>query len=131
LIDVATLTAASKQALGAHTAAIFSNDDQLAARIYDCGKVTGERFWRLPLDRSLRKSLDSNVAQLRNNSSERLGGAITAALFLQEFVPASLAWAHLDISGPCFLESAWRGRPAGATGFAVNTLVKFMTSYAP
>ena len=70
--------------------------------------------------------LESPVADLKNISGSKYGGAITAALFLAEFVPRELPWAHLDIAGPAFAEKAAPVTPQGGTGFGVATLLKFL-----
>jgi leucyl aminopeptidase len=78
--------------------------------------------WPLPLIEEYRDGLKSEVADLRN-TGPRPGGAITAGLFLKEFVPAGAAWAHLDIAGPMFKDKEWKYYEAGALGFGVKTLV--------
>jgi leucyl aminopeptidase len=85
---------------------------------------SGEPAWAMPLPEELRKGLDSPVADLANVSGGREGGMLVAGLFLREFVPAGVAWAHLDIAGPAFNESGAYGyTPKGGTGAAVRALV--------
>ncbi|MEO9223901.1 MAG: leucyl aminopeptidase, partial [Acidimicrobiales bacterium] len=86
-----------------------------------------EAMWALPLHRAYRKDLDSKVADLKNVGTSD-GGAITAALFLAEFA-GETPWAHLDIAGPAFCDSADDDHPAGGTGFAVRTLIELMTKF--
>ncbi|MBU0988157.1 MAG: leucyl aminopeptidase [Proteobacteria bacterium] len=121
MIDLATLTGACVVALGEKFAGIFSYDAQLAEAIVSSGVKTYERCWRMPLPEDYKELLKSNFADLNNVSSTRYGGAITAALFLSEFVGES-RWAHIDIAGPAYSkkESAYCG--AGGTGFGVRLL---------
>jgi leucyl aminopeptidase len=126
IIDLATLTGACAAALGSDYAGLFSNNDALAQGLIDAGQGAGENLWRLPLAKEYRKMLDSPVADLKNIGGS-FGGAITAALFLKEFV-GDLPWAHLDIAGPAFLEGASAVSPRGGSGFGVATLVNFICS---
>lgn len=126
VIDVATLTGAMVLSLGQRTAGFFATHDDLADGIAASGAAAGEPFWRMPILEHLRPSLDSNVADI-SNVGERMGGAISATLFLREFVPAGVKWAHLDIAGPAFNEGAPYGVIGkGGAGFAVRTLVEFL-----
>jgi leucyl aminopeptidase len=130
VIDVATLTGAMVLALGHRTAGFFTDDDELAASITDAADSAGEPFWRMPFLTHLRSSLDSQVADLAN-VGERMGGASVAALFLREFAPKGIRWAHLDIAGPAFNESGPYGVVGkGGAGFAVSTLVHLAESMA-
>jgi leucyl aminopeptidase len=123
ILDVATLTGAIVMALGSRTAGVFTTDDDLAEAICAAGAEAGEPFWRMPFLEHLRPSLDSQVADLAN-VGDRMGGAVVAALFLREFVPKGVRWAHLDIAGPAFNEGKPYGPvPKGGAGFAVRTLV--------
>ena len=91
--------------------------------------AAGERFWRMPLVEPERKGLESKVAD-RKNVAGRYGGAIVAALFLRDFVAGGTPWAHLDIAGPAYNESADELEvPAGGTGFAVRTLLALVRSW--
>jgi leucyl aminopeptidase len=126
IIDLATLTGACVAALGSDYAGLFSNNDALSDGLLSAGQQTGENLWRLPLAKEYRKMLDSPVADMKNIGGSS-GGAITAALFLKEFV-ADTPWAHLDIAGPAFLESASGISPRGGTGFGVATLIQFLCS---
>ena len=130
VIDVATLTGAMVLSLGQRTAGFFATHDDLADGILAASKTAGEPFWRMPILEHLRPSLDSNVADI-SNVGERMGGAISATLFLREFVPAGVKWAHLDIAGPAFNESAPYGvNGKGGAGFAVRTLLQFLSATA-
>ena len=121
LIDMATLTGACVVALGEKIAGAFSFDDKLAEDIVLSGQKTHERCWRMPMPEDYKELLKSDFADLINVSSTRYGGAITAALFLAEFV-GDTSWAHIDIAGPAYAqkESAYCG--AGGTGFGVRLL---------
>jgi len=121
LIDAATLTGACVTALGEQIAGVFSPDDNLAQQVCQSGEKTNERCWRMPLPDDYRVLLKSDFADINNMSRSRWGGAITAALFLSEFV-GNVRWAHIDIAGPAYAkkESTYCG--AGGTGFGVRLL---------
>jgi leucyl aminopeptidase len=128
LIDHATLTGACMVALGAYRAGMFANDADLLERYKRAAERCGENFWALPLDEDLKDELKSSIADLKHTGS-RLGGAITAALFLREFV-GDAKWAHLDIAGPAFLEKPQGTMPKGGTGFGVLTGLEFLRELA-
>lgn len=119
LIDVATLTGACVVALGEKIAGVFSTDDKLAKDIVRSGEKTHERCWQMPLPDDYKELLKSDLADIRNISSTRWGGAITAALFLSEFT-GDARWAHIDIAGPAFSKKATEYCGAGGTGFGVR-----------
>ena len=121
LIDVATLTGACVIALGEKIAGLFSPDDELAEKIIQSAKKTGERCWRMPLPDDYRELLKSEFADISNMSSSRWGGAITAALFLSEFIKDT-RWAHIDIAGPAYTKKETDYCGAGGTGFGVRLL---------
>ncbi len=124
LVDVATLTGACVVALGTRVSGIMSNDDELLGTIHAIATDAGEQMWPLPLPEELREKLDSPVADIAN-IGERWGGALSAGLFLKEFVGEGVRWAHLDIAGPAFNDGQPYGyTPKGGTGAAVRTLVK-------
>lgn len=124
LIDLATLTGAAVVALGDGASALFSNDDEFAARLLDAAAATGERTWRMPLFAELEKKIKGDVADIKN-SGGRSGGAITAALFLQHFTEG-LPWAHFDIAGANRQSKATALGPKGATGVGVQTLLRYL-----
>lgn len=128
LIDHATLTGACMIALGPWRAGIFTNDDELAEQYQAAAGVSGESYWRMPLDSDLRDMLRSSIADLKH-TGERSGGATTAALFLAEFVGES-RYMHLDIAGPAFQEKVHGVSPKGGSGFGVMTAVRFLESLA-
>ena len=125
LIDLATLTGACMVALGPTTAGLFTDDDDLAADLRNAGIRAGEDFWRLPLNDDLMGQLKSQIADCRN-TGERMGGAITAALFLKQFVDDRATWAHLDIAGPATSDKEEGYKARGGAGFGVRTLVGFI-----
>lgn len=126
IVDVATLTGAQVVALGARTAAVMANTDTARDQLLDAARAAGEQFWPMPLPEELRPGLDSPIADLANIGDARLGGGmLVAGLFLREFIPDAVAWAHLDIAGPAFNSGAAYGyTPRGGTGVAVRTLVR-------
>ena len=128
VVDLATLTGACHVALGDLYAGLFSNDNELAGRLVKAADRGGEKLWQLPLPEEYREMNKSDIADIKN-SGGRYGGAITAALFLQEFT-AETAWAHIDIAGP-FMTDKTRGvLVKGATGFGVRTLIRFIEGFA-
>jgi leucyl aminopeptidase len=125
LVDIATLTGAQVIALGNRVSGVMANDDAARDAVVDAATRAGEAMWPMPLPEELRKGLDSKVADLANVAAERDGGMLVAALFLREFVPDGVRWAHLDIAGPAFHEGEPYGyTPKGGTGAAVRTLVQ-------
>ncbi|MCQ2063952.1 MAG: leucyl aminopeptidase family protein [Fibrobacter sp.] len=122
IIDLATLTGAMVRALGYAVAGFFSNDDALALNVINCGEACCEKFWSMPLEEEYADALKDKFADLKNTGSD--AGAISAALFLQEFVPADTAWSHWDIAGTAFVTKKWKYTEYGATGFGVQTLVE-------
>lgn len=129
LVDIATLTGAIVRALGPSVAGILGNDPGLIRRIVRSGENQGETFWELPLVEEYRESLKTPYADLNNIAGGGLAGAITAGLFLREFVPEKTAWAHLDIAGPMFKDKEWKYYDAGAIGFGVKTLVDLVERF--
>jgi len=120
LVDMATLTGAARVALGPELAALFCNDNALAAALLAAAESEQDPMWRMPLWRPYRKMIDSKIADLNNVSESPHAGAVTAALYLQEFVEPDIPWAHLDVM-------AWNpqsrpGRPEGAEATALRAL---------
>jgi leucyl aminopeptidase len=129
LVDLATLTGACLVALGTKVAAVFATTAELDQRIREGGSRAGERYWPMPLWAEYGAPLKSDVADLKNIAT-REGGAIYAAMFLKNFVPEGVDWAHLDIAGPAWTdENASVFRPGG-TGFGVRTLWELVEEYA-
>ncbi len=123
LIDVATLTGAARVALARSMAALFTPDDKLAEQLIAAGSSEGEPLWRLPLHEEYREYLRSDVADLDNAPGKV--GAVTAALFLQEFV-GQRRWAHLDIAGPGRSDDDTGLLSIGATGYGARTLLAWL-----
>ncbi len=121
MIDLATLTGACVAALGEKIAGVFSSDKKLSDAIVTSSERTFERCWPLPMPKDYQKLLKSEFADIKNLSSSRWGGAITAALFLSEFA-GDTPWAHIDIAGPAYIEKADAYCGAGGTGFGVRLL---------
>ncbi|CAA9360486.1 MAG: Cytosol aminopeptidase PepA [uncultured Nocardioidaceae bacterium] len=130
IVDVATLTGACVIALGDRVAGILGNDEETVKSIKDAGERAGEAFWPLPITSEMTEKVRTNskVADLAQHNSERWGGTLYAAAFLQEFV-GDTTWAHLDIAGPAFNEKGPHGyTPSGGTGIGVSTLVQVAQS---
>jgi leucyl aminopeptidase len=130
LVDLATLTGASRIALGSRTAALFSDDDELAAALTRAADRAGERVWRLPLPADYVEYLSSDVADY-NHWPQFGAGAVVAALYLREFTgQARGKWAHLDMSAPSWSDRADGELGKGATGWGVRTLLRWLTELA-
>ncbi len=127
VLNAATLTGACVVALGQEIAGIITNNPKLATRVRSAGDEVGEKLWVLPNEKNYLKSLKSEVADLKNVGG-RWGGAITAGLFLEEFVDCS-SWAHLDIAGPAYPEYELPISPKGGTGFGVRTFIELASSF--
>ena len=127
LIDFATLTGAARVAVGTDMPAYFCTDRQLAASLLEQAEREQDPIWQLPLHQPYRELLDSKIADLVNSSSGGYAGAITAALFLQEFVPAGLAWTHFDLM-------AWNtrsrpGRPEGGEAMGLRAVYAYLRDW--
>ena len=124
VIDLATLTGACVVGLGMETAGVFSSNDAMRDELCESAVAADEALWPLPLVDRMRDKLSSRVADLKN-LGPRWGGAISAAIFLQNFV-GDTDWAHLDIAGPAMADSAWETINAGGTGFGVLLLADYL-----
>jgi leucyl aminopeptidase len=122
ILDIATLTGAVVRALGDSIAGVMGNNPELVRAVIQSGRNQGESYWELPLPEEYKELLKAPCADL-NNIGGPVAGALTAGLFLQEFVPQGAAWAHLDIAGPFIKEKDWKYYEAGAIGFGLKTLV--------
>jgi leucyl aminopeptidase len=122
MIDLATLTGACVIALGEKIAGVFSPDHDLAARIISSGEKTHERCWGMPMPEDYKEMMKSDFADIKNIGATRYGGAVTAALFLSEFVQTD-RWAHIDIAGPAYAKKESDYCPVGGTGFGVRLLL--------
>ena len=128
IVDLATLTGACMVALGRTIAGLMGNNDAWIEEVEDAAERAGEKVWPLPLPDEYRKKIDSEVADIKNTGGDRYGGALTAGLFLKEFV-ADVPWVHLDIAGPARSEEDDAYTPKGASGFGVRTLVELVSRY--
>jgi leucyl aminopeptidase len=127
IVDLATLTGACVAALGEEVSGVMSNHPVLESKILRAAKQAGEKMWALPLEKSYRSLIKSDVADLKNIAQSRYGGALTAGLFLEEFVDSKIPWAHLDIAGPSFAERPLnRYTPKGGTGAGVRTILALL-----
>jgi leucyl aminopeptidase len=128
-LDVATLTGAAAVALGKQVAAVFGSDSDISEQVLAAAERAGEEFWEMPLFKGYRKSLDSNIADMKNISGNRYGAAIVAALFLAEYAGDG-PWAHLDIAGPARSQETSGEFVKGASGVAVRTLIELARAVA-
>lgn len=127
ILDLATLTGAIMVALGVNHCGVFANNEKLWKGIEKSAVVTGEKVWRMPLDDSFRREMDSEFADIKNIGSGRYGGSCTAAAFLGEFIDEGRAWAHLDIAGVAMSKSKPTCPVPFASGYGVrllDTLIK-------
>jgi leucyl aminopeptidase len=127
LIDAATLTGAVGVALGMINGGAFSNDEETYQRFAEGLKTSGERFWRLPVEDEYRELIKSSIGDIKNTGG-RYGGAITAAMFIKEFVEDT-PWIHLDIAGVAWVDDAKPWQASGPTGVAVRSIVEWVRSY--
>ncbi len=124
VVDIATLTGACMIALGDQIGALYSTTDEMANGFTTASKLAGEKLWRMPLEESYLEQLKSPVADYKNTGG-RMGGSITAALFLKEFITdkEKTAWAHVDMAGP-----VWNDKTGGATGYGAQLLAEWAIS---
>jgi len=128
LVDLATLTGANAVALGARTAALYTEDDALAEALIGAATEAGERVWRMPLVEDYTEAVHSDIADL-NNSPEIGAGSVTAALYLREFTGAARGrWVHLDMSAPSWIDRDEGELTRGATGWGVRTLLRWLAA---
>ena len=126
IIDLATLTGACVVALGMDITGIFTKDSKLQKSLQDAAGKEGEKIWPLPLEDDYIPLIRGEVGDIKNTGG-RWGGAITAGLFLQEFVEPGIPWAHLDIAGPALVDAGGKPyRPPGGTGVMVRTLLRYL-----
>ncbi|NEO54547.1 MAG: leucyl aminopeptidase [Okeania sp. SIO3B5] len=126
IVDLATLTGACVVALGNDIAGLWSPNDDLAGQLAAAAESAGEKLWRMPLEDKYFEGLKAIHADMKN-TGPRPGGAITAALFLKQFVKDT-PWAHLDVAGPVWIDAENGYNNAGATGYGVRTLVNWVLS---
>jgi leucyl aminopeptidase len=128
MVDLATLTGAIVVALGKEHAGLFSNNDELAERLFNVGQTSGEKVWRMPLGEPYDRAINSTVADMKNVGDPGTGGSITAAQFLQRFVN-KYPWAHLDIAGMAWADKSHDLCSSGASGFGVRLLDQLVSTY--
>jgi leucyl aminopeptidase len=128
LIDAATLTGAVVVALAGVNAGVFANNDEIYARFEQAERRAGEKMWRMPLDEEYRELIRSGIADIKNTGG-RYGGAVTAAMFLKEFVEDT-PWIHLDIAGTAWTEENKSWIAQGPSGVAVRSIVEFVKDMA-
>ena len=124
IIDIATLTGAARVSLGEGQSAIFSNNDSFLSMLIESSKLTGEVFWRLPLDPVSKKQNHSDIADIKN-SGGRSAGTITAAHFISEFV-GDTPWIHIDIAATSMISSGRSWYKKGATGVTTRTIIRLI-----
>jgi leucyl aminopeptidase len=125
IIDLATLTGAILISLGHEWAGLFSNNDDLAAKVQAAGEESGDKLWRMPLAETFDRLIDSPIADMKN-VGPREGGSITAAQFIQRFVENDTKWAHVDMAGKAWSDKASATYDKGATGFGVRLLDQYV-----
>ena len=128
ILDIATLTGACVVALGEYTIGVMGHNEKLKSKIMESGNNSGELTGNLPFNRYLPSLLKSQVADISNVSSGKWGGAITAGLFLSEFILEKNKdkWVHLDIAGPAFASKSWGENPVGASGASVRMILDYL-----
>ena len=119
IIELSTLTGACMISLGKQVCGVWTDDDDLAKALADVSEATGDRSWRMPLVKEYKEELKSKIADM-TNQGDKYGGAITAALFLTEFVNKKKPFAHIDIAGP-----VWDDK-TGATGFGAKLVSEWV-----
>jgi leucyl aminopeptidase len=124
IVDFATLTGAARVALGPDLPALFASDDSLAAALLAAGRTVNDPLWQLPLWRPYRRMLDSYLADFANAGASRHAGAITAALYLERFVPDGMPWLHLDTYA--WNDSDRPGRPRGGEAMGLRAVFAFL-----
>ncbi len=129
IVNIATLTGACLRTFGEEVAGLMSNNDDLSAQVSAAGDTVDEPVWRLPLIRSYREQLDSDIADLKNLGGIN-AGSITAGLFLEEFVDGT-PWVHLDIAGTAQSSKAHRWINRGPTGFGARLLLELSCAFTP
>jgi len=129
IIDFATLTGAIGVALGQEAAGLFANDDALAARIQSAGERSGERVWPFPMWDEYKEHVKGTISDLKNIGQERRAGSIAGAVFLDNFVPESIPWAHLDIAAVSLIREDRPLSARGATGFGVRLALDLLGNW--
>lgn len=130
VIDIATLTGAALYGLGYEYCGTFSNDDEVWATMEKASKYSGEKLWRMPLDKKFTEEMKGKYGDLKNiGTYGSIAGSCTAAAFLESFVEKGTKWAHLDIAGTAWAYENRSDAEKGARGFGVRTFENFVNSY--
>ena len=132
IFDYATLTGASVVAVGHYTSTVMGNSDEVKDMVISASKSSGELATKLDFNNYLKKTLTSEIADICNISNTRYGGAVTAGMFLDEFINEENKdkWTHIDIAGPAFVEHAWGENPHGASGAGVRMTLRMLEKLA-
>ncbi|MBN2042812.1 MAG: leucyl aminopeptidase [Candidatus Aenigmarchaeota archaeon] len=127
IIDMATLTGSCVISFGEYVAAMLSNDDDLAKKLFDSGEETNERVWRMPAYKEYADEMKGDIADLKNVGYRRgrNAGTITAGMFIKSFIECK-KWAHIDIAGTAWYEKPMGYQPKDATGFGVRLITEFL-----
>lgn len=125
IVDLATLTGAILVSLGHEFGGLFTPDDELAGKLLEAAKESGDELWRMPLGEPFDRLIDSQIADVKN-VGPREGGSITAAQFIKRFVDDGVKWAHLDIAGMVWADKAGTTYAKGATGYGVRLIDQFV-----
>ncbi|MCL4135459.1 UNVERIFIED_CONTAM: hypothetical protein GTU68_030976 [Idotea baltica] len=125
LIDMATLTGSMVQTLGYHAGGVFTSSDELAATLCKAGDDVGERLWRMPIWDEYKKDMSSTIADIRNYSGLPIGGAISAAKFLEAFAGGHQSWAHIDMAGVAYGKNPYTTEKAG-TAYGSHLLYQWI-----
>jgi leucyl aminopeptidase len=126
IIDIATLTGAIGIALGQMRAGLFTNDPTFASLCEEAGEMSGEKVWRLPMDADYKEYLKSDLADIKNSSTKKYAGSVTAAIFLQEFIQKGTPWIHLDIAATAYLDEPAHYHLTPATGIGVRLIIALL-----
>jgi leucyl aminopeptidase len=129
MVNLATLTGAIVMALGNEHAGLFSNNDALSKELLAAGLAVEEKLWRFPMTDAYDKQLNSDIADMKNASNERVPGSIFGAQFLGRFVDKKVPWAHLDIAGMAWAKRDLPVCPKGATAYGVRLLERLVTDH--
>ncbi|MDC0933871.1 leucyl aminopeptidase, partial [Arcobacteraceae bacterium] len=129
IFDMATLTGACIVALGEYTTGVMGHSEKMKKKLLNASYTSGELIGLLPSNRYLLNKMNSKVADITNSGSSRAGGAITASIFLDNFIAKEnkKKWLHLDIAGAAYREESWGYNPFGATGAGVRLILKFIS----
>ncbi len=129
MVNLATLTGAIVMALGNEHAGLFSNNDELSQQLLKVGLSVEEKLWRFPMTEAYDRQLNSDIADMKNASNERVPGSIYGAQFLARFVDKKVPWAHLDIAGMAWTKRDLPACPKGATAYGVRLLERLVAEH--